>query len=307
MRTRLTLVALLVASSCSSGQSGGVPPATRATENPSPSPTPAVTPEPEPDKPFAPAPDKRLGRRPGALAGELAKVDDALRRSVRRWRRSSNARPPRVVVLQALYQQRLYRLLSRDTKLGNRTLGRLDGLLARSARRIVGSQRDIRGLVVPLPANFTFPTGRAKPAAELLRYYKAAQRRFGVDWRVLAAVNYIETKFGKVKATSSAGAKGPMQFMPPTWRAYGMGGRIRSDRDAIMGAANYLRVSGAGRGSAGLRRALWAYNHSDHYVRSVLGYMRYMKSRTRHFFTLYHWQVFVVTTRGDKRLTGPGI
>lgn len=129
----------------------------------------------------------------------------------------------------------------------------------------------------------------------------------GVDWRVLAAVNYIETKFGKVKATSSAGAKGPMQFMPPTWRAYGMGGNIRNDRDAIMGAANYLRASGATRGPAGLRDALWAYNHSDHYVRSVLGYMRYMKSRTRHYFALYNWQVFVVTTRGDKRLTGPGL
>jgi len=309
MKTRLILVALLVATSCSSGQSGGVPPATRATESPSPSPapTPTVTPKPEPDKPFAPAPDKRLARRPGVLAAELARVDDALKTSVRKWRRSGNARPPQVVVLQALYQQRLYRLLSHRTKLGNRTLRRLDGLLFHSAERIVGSHRAIRGLVVPLPANFTFPTGRSKPAAELLRYYKAAQRRFGVDWSVLAAVNFIETKFGKVKATSSAGAKGPMQFMPPTWRAYGMGGRIRNDRDAIMGAANYLRASGAGRGPAGLRRALWAYNHSDYYVKSVLGYRRYMKSRTRHYFMLYNWQVFVVTTRGDKRLTGPGL
>jgi hypothetical protein len=74
-----------------------------------------------------------------------------------------------------------------------------------------------------------------------------------------------------------------------------------------MGAANYLRASGATRGPAGLRRALWAYNHSNHYVRSVLDYMRYMKSRIRHYFTLYNWQVFVVTTRGDKRLTGPGL
>jgi len=98
-----------------------------------------------------------------------------------------------------------------------------------------------------------------------------------------------------------------MQFMPPTWRAYGMGGNIRNDRDAIMGAANYLKASGAAQGPAGLRRALWAYNHSDYYVNSVLGYMRYIQSRTRHYFTLYNWQVFVVTTRGDKRLTGPGL
>jgi len=98
-----------------------------------------------------------------------------------------------------------------------------------------------------------------------------------------------------------------MQFMPATWRVYGLGGNVRNDRDAIMGAANYLGSAGANRGPAGVRRALWAYNHSDNYVRSVLAYMRYMKSRTRHYFTLYNWQVYVVTTRGDKRLTGPGL
>ena len=305
MRTRLLVVALLVASACSAGETAGPGPAAQVTESPSPSPSP--TPEPEQPGPFAPAPDKRLSRKPVVLAGKLTKVNDALKKSVGSWRRSGRARPPKIVVLQALFQQRIYRLMARNTKLGNKTMRRLDGLLARSAHRIVGAHREISGLVVPLPANFTFPTGRAKPAAELLRYYKAAQRRFRVDWRVLAAVNYIETKFGKVKATSSAGAKGPMQFMPPTWRAYGMGGNIRNDRDAIMGAANYLKASGAAQGPAGLRRALWAYNHSDYYVNSVLGYIRYIQSRTRHYFTLYNWQVFVVTTRGDKRLTGPGL
>jgi Transglycosylase SLT domain len=299
------VVALLVASACSVGETIGQTPTAQVTEGPSPSPS--SDPDPGPPKPFAPAPDKLLARKPGKLATKLTKVSDALRTSVDSWVRSDRSRPPRVVVLQALYQQRIYRLMARNTKLGNRTMRRLDGLLSRSADRIVGAHREIRGLVEPLPRNFTFPTGRAKPAAELMRYYKSAQRRFGVDWRVLAAVNYIETKFGKVKATSSAGAKGPMQFIPATWRAYGMGGNIRRDRDAIMGAANYLRASGAAQGPAGLRRALWAYNHSDHYVRSVLGYMRYMKSRTRHYFMLYNWQVFVVTTRGDKRLTGPGL
>jgi Transglycosylase SLT domain len=305
MRTYLLLVSLLVASSCSLGETTSKPGATAVAGSPSPSPT--QTSEPEQPKPFAPAPDKYLARQPGHLASELIKVEDALGTSVGSWMRSGAARPPRVLVLQALYQQRIYRLISRNTNLGNRTLRRLDGLLARSAERIVGAHRELRGLVEPLPANFTFPTGRAKPAGELMRYYRAAERRFGVDWRVLASVNYIETKFGKVKATSSSGAKGPMQFMPPTWRAYGLGGNIRNDRDAIMGAANYLRASGAARGPAGLRKALWAYNHSDHYVRSVLDYMRYMRSRTRHYFTLYNWQVFVVTTRGDKRLTGPGL
>jgi soluble lytic murein transglycosylase-like protein len=306
MRIRLLLVALLIGSSCSLGETGG-PEGAPVAGSPSPSPSPTVTSETEAPKAFAPAPERPLPREPGRLAGELRKVDDALKRSVPSWRASGRARPPMAVVLQSLYQQRIYRLMSRNTRLGNGTLRRLDGLLGRSARRIVGAHRELRGLVEPLPANFSFPTGRAKPAEDLLRYYKFARRRFGVNWQVLAAINYVETKFGKVKATSSAGAKGPMQFMPATWRAYGLGGNVRNDRDAIMGAANYLRASGATRGPAGLRRALWAYNHSDHYVRSVLDYMRYMKSRIRHYFTLYNWQVFVVTTRGDKRLTGPGL
>lgn len=306
MRTRLLLVALLIGSSCSLGETGR-PEGARVAGGPSPSPSPTVTSAPEATKTFAPPPEKPLPHEPGRLAGELSRVDDALKKSVPSWLTSGRARPPTVVVLQSLYQQRIYRLMSRNTRLGNGTLRRLDGVLGRSARRIVGAHRELRGLVEPLPANFTFPTGRAKPAEDLLRYYKAARRRFGVNWRVLAAVNYVETKFGKVKATSSAGAKGPMQFMPSTWRAYGLGGKVRNDRDAIMGAANYLSASGATRGPAGLRRALWAYNHSGHYVRSVLAYMRYIKSRIRHYYTLYNWQVYVVTTRGDKRLTGPGL
>jgi hypothetical protein len=302
MRTRLLLVFLLLAGACSSPE----PIAGSSAQGPTPTPTMTIEP-PDKPKPFAPAPNARLGRNPRVLATRLKRVDDALKQSVRSWRRSGDARPPRIVVLQALYQQRLLRLMAHESKLGNRTLRRLDGMLALSARRIVDAHRGLRGLVQPLPANFTFPTGRAKPAGELLRYYKRAQRRFGVDRWVLAAVNYIETKFGKVKATSTAGARGPMQFLPSTWRAYGMGGNIRDDRDAIMGAANYLRASGAGRGPAGLRRALWAYNHSNAYVRAVLKYRRYMKSRSRHYLMLYNWQVFVATVRGDKRLTGPGI
>jgi soluble lytic murein transglycosylase-like protein len=304
MRTRLFLVTLLLAGACSAGD---VAEPTGA-RGPTASPSPTATPEPpgEP-KPFAPAPDARLGHEPRVLAARLTKVNRALNESVPAWRRSGDARPPRFVVLQALYQQRLLRRLAHRIKLGNRTLWRLNGRHERSARTIVAAHRELRGLVQPLPANFTFPTGRAKPAAELLGYYKKAQRRFGVDRWVLAAVNYIESKFGKVKATSSAGARGPMQFLPSTWRAYGMGGNIKNDRDAIMGAANYLRASGAGRGRAGLRRALWAYNHSNAYVRAVLKYRHYMKSRSRHYFMLHNWQVFVVTVRGDKRLTGPGL
>ena len=63
-----------------------------------------------------------------------------------------------------------------------------------------------------------------------------------------------------------------MQFIPSTWKAYGMGGDVRGSHDAIMGAANYLSASAR----PPTRRALYAYNPSDAYVRAVLLYARQM-------------------------------
>jgi membrane-bound lytic murein transglycosylase B len=94
-----------------------------------------------------------------------------------------------------------------------------------------------------------------------------------------------------------------MQFMPATWRAYGLGGNVHNDRDAILGAANYLRESGAPRA---MRRALYAYNHSNAYVDSILRYATLIDRDVRNLYAFYSWQLFVRTTRGDVRLTGPG-
>jgi membrane-bound lytic murein transglycosylase B len=57
--------------------------------------------------------------------------------------------------------------------------------------------------------------------------------------------NYAESKFGRVVSASSAGAQGPMQFIPSTWAAYGLGGDVHDPHDAILGAANYVHASGA--------------------------------------------------------------
>jgi membrane-bound lytic murein transglycosylase B len=119
---------------------------------------------------------------------------------------------------------------------------------------------------------------------------------------VLAAVNFVETAFGKVRSRSTAGAQGPMQFLPATWRAYGLGGDVDDPRDAILGAANYLRASGA---PADLRRALFAYNHSTLYVDAVLAYARAMKRDVGAYHGFHAWQVFVRTPRGYRRLTRP--
>jgi membrane-bound lytic murein transglycosylase B len=91
----------------------------------------------------------------------------------------------------------------------------------------------------------------------LRRYYAEGQRRFGVPWSLLAAVNFVESDFGRVRSASAAGAQGPMQFLPATWRRYGLRGDVHDPRDAILGAASYLRAAGVRRDP---RRALYAYN-----------------------------------------------
>jgi membrane-bound lytic murein transglycosylase B len=117
-------------------------------------------------------------------------------------------------------------------------------------------------------------------------------------------VNFVESKFGKLRSASAAGAQGPMQFMPATWGRYGLGGNVHDPHDAILGAANYLHASGAPRD---LRRALHAYNPSTAYVDAVLRYARRIASSRTMFYVLYNWQVFVKTPQGDRRVTGPGL
>jgi Transglycosylase SLT domain len=111
----------------------------------------------------------------------------------------------------------------------------------------------------------------------LVPIYRAAGDRYGVEWPLLAAINEIETDYGRNVAISSAGAVGWMQFMPASWERYG----VDADRDgvsdpydpddAIHAAARYLRAAGV---ATDLRGAVFAYNHADWYVDSVLARAR---------------------------------
>jgi hypothetical protein len=107
----------------------------------------------------------------------------------------------------------------------------------------------------------------------LLSIYQAAGMEYGIRWEVLAAINEIETDYGRNLNVSSAGAVGWMQFMPATWKQYGTdaNGDKKKDPynpvDAIFSAARYLRAAGA---EEDLRKAVFAYNHADWYVDSVL-------------------------------------
>jgi soluble lytic murein transglycosylase-like protein len=251
----------------------------------------------------APPPNVRLPQDPVAVAKALTQTDVDLRAEIARWRPKSSP-AARDLVLHALYEQRLYRLLARETKLADATLPSLAPRLRSTARDLLVAHRELYRLTPPLPARTTIKVGAAAAAAALLAYYREAQRRFHVPWETLAAVNFVESKFGKLRNASAAGAQGPMQFMPATWAQYGLGGNVHDAHDAILGAANYLHASGAPRN---LRRALRAYNPSPLYVDAVLRYARRIRADRTMFYELYNWQVFLKTPSGDRRVTGPGL
>jgi soluble lytic murein transglycosylase-like protein len=220
------------------------------------------------------------------------------------WLKSAKPSPdaPADVTLNALFEQRVYRSLARRDTLARRTIARLPAPLAAAARDVVAAHRELFRITPPISAR-AIRTGPAEQAGALLTYYREGERRFHVSWRVLAAVNFVESAFNKLRSRSAAGAQGPMQFMPATWRAYGLGGDVRDPHDAILGAANYLHAAGA---PANLRHALHAYNPSPAYVDAVLRYARRIGADRRAYYELYAWQVFVRTPRGDVRVTGPG-
>ncbi|GAB3967182.1 hypothetical protein GCM10029978_033940 [Actinoallomurus acanthiterrae] len=128
------------------------------------------------------------------------------------------------------------------------------------------------------PAQKQQPAGR--PGTYLALYQQSAGVCPGLSWTVLAAIGQIESDHGRNAGPSSAGALGPMQFMPATWRIYGVDGDgdgkadIMDPYDAVPAAAKYLCASGAGRGGSGLYHAVFAYNHSAAYVNNVLSLSR---------------------------------
>ena len=249
-----------------------------------------------------PAPDAPLPANAPALAARLVGAHAGLRAAVAAWRASGQAAPSDEVTLYALYVQRALRMLSRDPALAAATVRRLPRPLARETRDLTIALRDLRRLSAGWRPH-RIRVGAPEALSVLTTYYRAAQRRFHVGWHVLAAVNHVESAFGRLRNDSVSGAQGPMQFMPSTWRAYGMGGDVHDPRDAILGAANYLRHAGAPRSYT---RALYAYNPSPLYVDAVLRYARLIARDRDGLSSLYSWQVFVRTANGgERRITGP--
>ena len=263
---------------------------------------PEPPPEPRPHAaqslpPVQPAPATAIPREPAALAADLTTTAAQLDAAIERWDLAEP--PPRDVALLAHREQRIVRLLTDRPRLYREVHARTAAPLSHELRDNVLARREL-GLITnvrrgPPPR---IRVGPAAPAAELRRHYAAAQRRFGVRPALLAAINHVESAFGRLRNRSISGARGPMQFMPATWDAYGMGGDINDPRDSIMGAANYLHANGAPGDEA---RALFHYNPSSDYVSAVTRVARQIRRDWRRFGAYYAWQVYV----GNRRLTQP--
>jgi membrane-bound lytic murein transglycosylase B len=214
------------------------------------------------------------------LAAQLARAETAIR---------DPATPAGKLPALGRSQQRAYRTLVRRPRLVPRVLAQLSPGLRPVVQANVLAGSELRKLNGPARRLPRWRIVAPAPASQLLAAYRAAQAKLGVPWEYLAAIHLVETRLGRIRGTSSAGAQGPMQFLPSTWRRYGGGGDIQATGDAILAAARLLRANGA---PTDMAAALYAYNPSRRYVRAVSAYASQLRANARAFLGYYHWQVF---------------
>ena len=156
---------------------------------------------------------------------------------------------------------------------------------------------------ISVPANWLSPPGVVQRLSypELLSLWQRAGTAYGIRWQVLAAINKVESNFGRNMGPSSAGAIGWMQFMPSTWDRWGTdanGDGIADPwnaEDAVTAAARYLAASG---GQSDVARSIFSYNHAQWYVDEVLQLARLFGSGgVQTTFTLDRLQVSLDSAR----------
>jgi membrane-bound lytic murein transglycosylase B len=187
--------------------------------------------------------------------------------------------------------------VARDRQLVVRTLARHPKQAQAVVKLAPGEQddldarRDLEELSAQSPPQIGgVSVGPARHAGTLLSFYREAQKRFGIRWELLAAINFVESDFGRARTTAKADAQGPMQFEPATWRAYGMGGDVYDEHDAILAAANLLAANG---GRTNERVSLGHYNRSPLYRDAVLHLAHRMATVSTAFREYYAWKLYL--------------
>jgi Transglycosylase SLT domain len=219
-----------------------------------------------------------IGGGPARLAGQLTTAETVL---------AAGAAAPAALARQALIVQLACLRLAAHPGWGTAVTARVAPAERAAAAADIAATAD---LVALTPPGAQLPPWRIVPAqspAVLRADYRAAQAATGVGWSYLAAINFVETDFGRIAGPSSAGAQGPMQFMPATWASYGHGD-IHRPRNAILAAARLLAARG---GARDIGSALYAYNPSWRYVDAVRRYASRLRHDPRALMAYYRHQV----------------
>ncbi|HTY28694.1 MAG TPA: lytic transglycosylase domain-containing protein, partial [Mycobacterium sp.] len=238
-------------------------------------------------QPVPPNVPPRLASDPAQIGDDLVADELALR---------DPATPEDALVAAARRQQVAYRAIGRHPEWDAIIRPKIPPELLGFYDRNIEARRQLAAMAIPRD---TLPAWRIEPpppADELLGYYREAEAATGVGWNYLAAINFIETRFGSIHGVSTAGAEGPMQFLPSTFAAYGDGGDVRSSRDAIMAAGRYLAANGF---ATDPDHAIFRYNNANQYVAAVNQYAAVLASDPAAFGDYYRWDVYYFSTAGD--------
>ena len=283
-RAALLVTVVCLFSSCS----GGDPPRDDAVPQP-PSASPS-TPAPTPARAEVPATEPDQSSIPTDAADLAARLDVAP--ATLRDRHASDDQVRQAGELQQL----AVRVLALGSaRLRRDVIAALGPEAARQTRSDVRAARLLTVITDPKPKFPPWQIVTPPPVDVLLGYYREAERSTGVPWTYLAAIHLVETRMGRIRGPSTAGALGPMQFMPSTWARFGAGGNILDPQDAIGAAARLLAAHGAPGDMAG---ALWHYNPSSRYVGAVIAYARTMQRSPSAYRGYWRWRVLYRHVRG---------
>lgn len=310
MRRAVAIVCIAVSAGCTSqtgtssgSTSPGTSPGRAAASSSSPQPTPRSTARStavRTDATSTPRPDDPAGADDQTVVPAIADDPATIGRQLvaaERTVRARGASPSRLLAA-ARTAQAAYRRLGLHPEWDATASAVTPASLRPTVSANIRARRELHAITDAAPRHL-LPAWRIQaPAAarDLLAWYRAAGAQFGVGWQYLAAINLVETTFGKVHGLSSAGAQGPMQFIPETWANYGAGGDVDDPHDAIFGAARYLADRGMARGD--VDGALYAYNPTVHYANAVKAIASVLVADPGSFAGYYRWDVYYPTSSG---------